>query len=509
MENRQTKNFYEGIINRRTPYNASFYVLLGALALVYIWCRTHGINFGDAIVFVTGVNAGWCTETNATNHWLYTNTLSTLLPLWPWNPLEDKLVFVSIIFGVLSLWQAYRFAYLLSGSERGSLLAMLLMALGFTWWRQAEIIEVYTAGTFLLFLTLIPLCRDLLNADDFFKKPGSSPFSAAFWQQIIAGFNTGPNPAFRHVYLVSFMYGMAILLHIQHVLMMPVFIWYLYRSGGTRALKGLALFIATSSILWLSPLIWHQNTIGQVFFDIHYSRKWLIPPIGVMLKLGRDGIFYFIWNYGFFIPIIAWGVWLAWQHRRETTLLLMYMVAVYSAYCLRNPVADAYVFYLVPNVLLAVLASFAYGRLTKNVSENLVWGLYILQGLSLPLMYYSAYYFAKDTPKLAYLGERKAYKGGVRYLMLPWMNNLPDLIYTSRVIYERRIVPVNFIEFHWNYVPCIQYLYGHPDPTEYEFTKEEGNEKVIKPLLPEYKPTGYPDSVFNLQPVEQLPGAGN
>lgn len=98
--------------------------------------------------------------TNATNHFLYSNPLAIILPWLP-GPLPEQLLIVNIVFSLLSLWQFYKLAFLLSNSERAALMAMLLQALAFTWWRQTEIVEVYTSGTFLLLCTLNPLIYDL------------------------------------------------------------------------------------------------------------------------------------------------------------------------------------------------------------------------------------------------------------------------------------------------------------------------------------------------------------
>lgn len=418
--------------------------------------------------------------TNATNHFLYSNPLAIILPWLP-GPLPEQLLIVNIVFSLLSLWQFYKLAFLLSNSERAALMAMLLQALAFTWWRQTEIVEVYTSGTFLLLCTLNPLIYDLKYRSGNlklynFKSPGR------------------PKSSFQNVNQVSFLYGLTLILHIQHILVFPLFAWYLFRGGNRKQiLSGAFVLFLTTSILWISPLVWHKHDFKAIFFDTYLSKSWLIPPFEAILKNSYESVFYLFYNFHLFIPLIGIGIWLSLRRLPEITILLIVSAGLYWAYCLRAVLGDTYVFYLVPNTILALFSVFAFQKLLRLKPAFQKWGP-VLMFVIPPLFYVTAWQLGTKIPVINSYGHRKDYKGGLRYLMCPWMNNNPDLIYNTNIIYYQRIVPDNFIEFYWNYKAGVEYITGKPDTLPYKW--DMATERLITPILPVFNPTGNIDLVL-------------
>jgi hypothetical protein len=452
----------------KTAWHPWFWWVLLGLGIAYYTGRTRGINFGDAVIFVTCVQAGPDMGTNATAHFLYNTLLGLTLPHVCSNcqtELPALMVLVSIVFSLLALWQFYKLAYRLTTSAQASLLAVVLQSLAFTWFRQTVIIEVYTAGTFLLLLTLNPLIADLK----------ANPYEEE-------------NPHFGNIYKVSVLYGLTLLLHIQHILLMPLFIWYLYRCKNiAKAMLALFILFLVTAILWISPLLWHVNTFASILFDDLLGKTWLIPPINYILKNMAEALVYLGYNFHVFLIPIGYGLLLAWKKKRELFVCLVFTASLYVAYCLRAVLADIYVFYLVPNTILALFATYAFKEILNRQWLNFRLWLLVLIALP-PLFYFSAWKIAAQVPAIAAYGHKKDYKGGLRYLMLPWMNNNPDLVYNTRKVYYSHCVPDNFIEFYWNYQAGLPFIIGKPDPVNYQW--DNNTERLKSPNLPVYNPSG-------------------
>ena len=467
------------------PYPWYFFAAWLFLGLTYAYGRCQGINYGDAVLFIQAVQNGFNPDTNAGGHFLYINALAAALPLWPWGTLPEKMVWVSVLFGWLSMGQWYRIGYRLCGSAPAAVLAMLLAGLGFTFWREAEIIEVHTPGSFLFSLMLYPLLTDLLQAAEARKNTGS-PIQAK------AG---NAAPLFRRTNETSFFFGLALLLHIQYVLLMPAYLWYLWRSHSNhKRILALLVLTASTSLLWLLPLLLHTHPLKALFFDNLYSVSWLVSTPASVVKQAGAGLFYLLYNYHFYVPVIGIGVWQAFKKQREVTLLLLLICAAFWAYCLRCTGPDVYQFYTVPNLIAALLAADGNRYLLEAnlpVKRLLRFGIGPLLALQafLPLCFYAALpALAAQTKTGKALNDAKAYKGGLQYLMQPSMRRNPGIEVAAKTIYEQKRVPAGFMEFYWNYKPAILYLYHTPDTTDYRFDSVTG--RLLYPVLPVYRPSG-------------------
>lgn len=408
-------------------------ILISALlALTYLLTQNPYAGFGDGLGFLYYGERDFYWETNATSHFLYTNLNHLVLSLLPFLPPVRVLAGMSVFFALLALFQLYLLVKELHRDRLLAVLAVAVMGLSFSWWRQAVSIEVYALNGFLVMRMVVLLLRSGLRA-----QAGSQ------WQ-------------------IGLWYGLALLTHIQNILLLPLFLYHLWH-GFTRQQKGtglsLCLGIVLTAVLFLPPLIGDTNSIRAVFFDRQFGDAVLGLDLGATARGFVRSLGYLVYNFHVFLPLLLWGLVVWWREWRMGVflkgvgggtnkpkgllLLLLGTALLFWLFAMRYDVTDNYVFFLYPYFVIVALGIGGCKILLKRWPKlrlELMVGCCLLLS---PLIYGGSSYVLAQVEVVQTWVEPKVFKGGVYYYLWPGRSQAPDPLQLAREIKEgkREAIP--------------------------------------------------------------------
>mgnify|MGYP006203849773 CR=1 FL=1 len=117
-----------------------FIIFLG----IYYFGSISKIPFADCVGFVLDAEKGiWATNATATSHFLYINTVIFIKNLTGMNAIEASR-FLVVSSGAATVSVIYLTVKSISKTEWASLTAAFVFGFSFSFWRNAEIVEVYT-----------------------------------------------------------------------------------------------------------------------------------------------------------------------------------------------------------------------------------------------------------------------------------------------------------------------------------------------------------------------------
>jgi hypothetical protein len=388
------------------------------------------VGFGDSMGFLTSVTIGRDLATNATNHFLYVNLVAAFSQFLPSGSLFGNSVLFSIICSVITIYIVYKTALLISANNSVSLSAAVMLALSFTYWRQTEIIEVYTCNNMFFTGMLYFVTKDIYSGEN------------------------------RNQLPVTMFYGIALLVHIQNILLIPFYLIYLWQVSGKNYLKILVNLIVlglVSSVLIIIPLVWKTNSVISVFFDDNFQDKATEIQLTVVLKGLLKSIGYFLYNFHLWTFFILHGIYLLFRKNKQYFILLVIAAVPFWGFACRYDVPDNYVFFQQAYICMVIASVFSLQYwLCKFTALKLLPFITIL---CFPLFYWITWNFSLKVKELDDLNRQKAYKGGLKYLLWPGMRaNGGDLLKISKEIYSSGIKPESFREFEWNYNIAVNYL---------------------------------------------------
>ena len=399
----------------------SMSLLFGLIGIIYLWTRNPFPEFGDSLGFLLSAIEGFDLNTNASSHFLYVNfchisasLLSFLSPVW-------VVSMVSVFFGLISVLLLYQVLRILEIPIEAALVSTAIYATGFSWWRQVVIIEVYSFHMCLFLVTLKYLMHDWMIDE------------------------------YRHSWRVSFWLGMAIWAHIQHLLLVPLFIYYLLsrkKDTGISKILPIIPFLIFLIGLIVIPLFTQLHPISAVFFDNRSQGavlgiEWLNLGKGIIRSIG-----YALYNFHIFIPFMLHGIWLNWKvNRRLFYLIMLGIVLPYWGFAMRFNVSDNYVFFLAPYVGLIVFCGMSIKYWLKRLSsKNYLMVFWLIPLIISPIIYASSLCIAQQSSQARAFAETKAYKGGLSYYLWPGRSGAPDPLDLAKQIQEGKIENIDDFE---------------------------------------------------------------
>ncbi|SEH27387.1 protein O-mannosyl-transferase family [Chryseobacterium culicis] len=364
-----------------------FIIFLG----IYYAGSFSKIPFADCVGFVLSAETGiWETTATATSHFLYINTVIFIKNLFDMNGIEASR-FLVVFSGAATVSVVYLTVRSISKTDWASLAAAFVFGFSFSFWRNAEIVEVYTYNS--LWISL-------------------------FFFSVIKSFTEEKR---IYILLSSLFLGISLWVHIQNILLIPsllVFLFY-FRNEKKYAAASLLVF----AVLFCSLFI--LNSSQGLPFKSPYSSDqgtWVEDSLKKStIQYVKDffqSFAYLIYNFNIFTFFGIAGILLLYKtHRKMFFVFASGAVCVYG-FATFYAVSDNYVFFLPFNIIFALsigygLSSAKYARLRK-----FSWVC-----LLIPAGYLLLYKAAFLTKKGKEFHAFKAYKGGLDYYILPWMNN--------------------------------------------------------------------------------------
>lgn len=362
------------------------WVVLGIAGVVYAVNACPYGGWHDSLSYLSDAEAGFNFHANATNHFLYNNMQHFLHEMLFFLPLRGLLQTVTIIFALLTLARLYQAGRLFGGPYAAGA-ATLAFAFSFTFWQQTEIIEVYAMNSYL--------------------------FSSYFYLALAD--MTGDRR--RRSALAGLYFGLALLTHIQHILALPFMLSYLvWGRDWARRTLGLA-FIAGSFLFLLMMAYVYKDSLHSIFFDRHFGDEAMGIDLGGWSQGIGIGLLLLVYNLHLLLPLVAVGAWGFWKAHRGLMLRLLLLFLPFAGFASKFGVVDAYVFYIIPYMVLCLMAVKGINLLSERRRRLSM----IAAAVAGPLIYLTAWQVAGkvDHPKLKAYDERAAYKGGAAHLFWP------------------------------------------------------------------------------------------
>lgn len=363
-----------------------FLIFLG----IYTWGSFARIPFADCVGFVLTVEKGeFMTTATATSHFLYVNTAILIKDIFNLNGIEANRILV-IVSAALSVVFVYFSVLSLKANTLTAAVAAVIFGFSFSFWRNAEIPEVYTYNC--LWISLFFLC-------------------------MIRSFYSGKK---NYIILSGLFLGISLWLHIQNVLLIPgflIFIFY-FRNHRKEVIFSLLIFF----ILFVSLFV--LNYFQGLSLNSPYSSEqgqWVEDSFKKTLNQYLTdlvkSVFYLIYNYTIFIFFGIVGIVTLYKNNRE--MFFVFLTSSFFVYGFSTfyAVTDNYVFFLPFNIIFAI--AIGYGLMQRQkIFPKISFAI-----LLIPAFYVLSYFIAGQTDKGKEFGDFKSYKGGLAYYLLPWIND--------------------------------------------------------------------------------------
>lgn len=422
--------------------NLIMFLILGA----YLLTSSTYAGFGDALGFLLAAVQGLDLATNATSHFLYTQVNYLAVRVFAFADPVMVLTGVSLVAGLLTL---IRFNGLLrlmnlekdSGgfqTPRGlnmepkrlsQLIATIAIGLSFTWWRQVVSIEVYAFNMLLIISTLFFVFKDIQAENR----------ASEIW--------------------VGVFFGLSLLTHIQHVLLLPLlgyYVWTGRKEFSRRTVVAGGILMTLVGFLFIPPIFLETNTIASIFFDNRTGGSVLGFQFMDLVKGFGQSLGYFAYNFHVFVPLFIYGCYIGWKKHQKWLGILLLAGGPYWGFAMRYAVTDNYVFYLLPYFLAAIVIGWGIEELATKWTVFTQWKMVALLALCLgPLTYWMAWKMASNLPQLETFESQKAYKGGLKYYLWPGMRDMPDPLNLAKTIYRKEKSPIDDFE---RYPVAVDYL---------------------------------------------------
>lgn len=404
------------------------WAMYGLILAWYLVNRSPFVHFHDSLGFLADAMEGFQPGTNATAHFLFNNLQHILVEVFSFaDPVLVLSIFV-IVYSMLTLYLLEYWIREMTGNELFAMIGVLIMAFSFTWWQQTEIIEVYTFNAFIYMLYVVPAFLDIRDGHR------------------------------GRLLRVAFFFGLAHLVHIQHILSWPFFLFYVWTGKKETIFDYLQSFIPVFGILTLLLVqrFYPTNTISAIFFDSQFQSDIVgIDIVGWAKGLGM-AFGFLAYNFHIWLLLLAVGIIHLWKHRdRGMFWPLAILSAPYFAFGSKFNVPDAHVFFLLAWLPFVVVMAFGMEAWKKMVNRMafavLLFGLCgssVAYGLTAAV--------AKRLPMFAEYHEAKAYKGGVLHMFWPGKLHANDPLALTK---QWAAVPNSTDSLpEWNYCGAIRVL---------------------------------------------------
>lgn len=370
---------------------------LSALFLFFIFLVIYysgsftKIPFADCVGFVLDAEKGkFMTTATATTHFLYINTVILIKNITGLNGIEASRLLV-VFSGAATVSVIYLTVKSITKTEWVSLTAAFVFGFSFSFWRNAEIVEVYTYNTLWISLFFLSMIKTFIEN----KK--------------------------QYIVWAGIFLGISLWVHIQNILLIPAFLLLLFyfKSEKKHFYPSLLVF----ALLFVSIFI--LNISQGLSFKSPYSSdqgNWVEESFRkTFLQYVKDflqSFAYLIYNFNVFTFFGVMGaVFLYKSNRKMFFVFLAGSLCVYG-FSTFYAVSDNYVFFLPFNIIFALSVGYGLSHSKYAVLKKVSWVC-----LLIPLGYLLIYKTVFLTEKGKTFHNFKKYKGGLDYYMLPWMNN--------------------------------------------------------------------------------------
>lgn len=368
------------------------------------------IPFADCVGFVLNTEKGELeTVFSSTSHPLYINTAILIRKITGVDAILTNRIVV-IFSAALTVFFVYKTVSLLTDKTWIPTVSAFVFGLSFSFWRNAEIVEVYTQNAalimiFLYFLVLSYQCE---------KKRNTAIITAAFFL------------------------GLCMWLHIQNIFFIPSFLLFLYyfRQNRKTVILSFLVFLLVFGAVFLVNYFqgYPLNSPFNSNEDIGWVRNSLNKSFGQYLKDFLVSLIYLVYNFNVFVILGIIGVFELYKFNKKIFYPLFIAAVLHYGFATFYAVSDNYVFFI-PSYLIFIIGVGMGLRKYQDLTWVKKWSPLVLLT---PFFYLFSFLMISSLPQSKDFKEKKAYKGGLKYYLLPWMNNNVGIVEFTA---EKRTAP--------------------------------------------------------------------
>jgi hypothetical protein len=371
-------------------YLSALFLFFIFLVIYYSGSFTK-IPFADCVGFVLDAEKGkFMTTATATTHFLYINTVILIKNVTGLNGIEASRLLV-VFSGAATVSVIYLTVKSITKTEWVSLTAAFVFGFSFSFWRNAEIVEVYTYNTLWISLFFFSMIKTFIEN----KK--------------------------QYIVWAGIFLGISLWVHIQNILLIPAFLLFLFyfKSEKKYFYSSLLVFVLLFASLFI------LNMSQGLSFKSPYSSdqgNWVEESFSkTSLQYVKDffqSFAYLIYNFNLFTFFGVMGaVFLYKSNRKMFFVFFAGSVCVYG-FSTFYAVSDNYVFFLPFNIIFALSVGYGLSHPKYAALKKVSWVC-----LLIPIGYLLTYKAVFQTEKGQAFHSFKKYKGGLNYYILPWMND--------------------------------------------------------------------------------------
>jgi len=268
----------------------------------------------------------------------------------------------------------------------------------------------------------------------------------------------------NHYIATCVTFGVALLVHIQHVLFLPFFAYYTYLQLGNKKdlIKGLGLLLGIGSILIVLPLMFNTHSLSAILFDSHYEDEVLKISLTSAIWGFVKSLAFLCYQYHVFLIFIGFGLYRLFNKSQSLFWQLMLILAPYWLFAMRYEVGDSYVFFLSAYIILALIGAWGIYHLFCNerIFYNLMKSRFTVVAVSFlitnPLVYFSALQTGYHITPLQQLHQQKQWKGGLELYLFFGMRHAKNPLKIAKELHISKVSAK--IKQWYHYQNAIQYL---------------------------------------------------
>lgn len=374
-----------------TKKTITFLIFITFLIIYYAGSFSK-ISFGDCIGFVLDVEKReFIKDFTPLVHFLYINT-----GIFFTSVLNMDSVMVMRMMSVLPAALTVGLVYVLIKEfveeDWIAIASTIVFGFSFSFWRSAETVEVYTFNAFWVILFLICSIRSLKYDSQ------------------------------KHTVFAGIFLGLSLWVHIQNIMLIPAYFLLLYflKSKKQKVLISLLFFLLIFSVIFIVNSLngiepkyaftsrkgpWVQDTFDQSFFDL--------------IKDVIKALAFLIYNFNIFIIFSVSGIIYLYQNFRKE-LLFIFLASLFTlGFATFYAVSDNYVYFIPFYLMFALFVASGIKKLSARFALKKLQFL----PLVIPVFYILCMYIVSAVPQGNEFHQKKLYKGGLTYYMLPWLHD--------------------------------------------------------------------------------------
>lgn len=361
------------------------FFLFIAFIFIYYWGSFSMVPFGDCMGFIVDIEKGnFIFSTSVYAHFLFSNSLILLKKIFPFVESIEIGRWFTIFFGALSVSILYKIILEVTLNRWASFIGALLLGFSFTFWRNAEIVEIYTFNTFLTGIFILYSIKFIKHQRD------------------------------RYLLIASFVLGISLWNHIQNILMIPGLLFLMFHCRNRDLiLKSALVFLLFLGGLFLIPIL-KEEPLNIVFKSVNSSHQ---INFNNFLKDLLKSAFFLIYNFWHFVLFGITGIVLLLKKNLKLSLFLLLLGIPVFGFATFFSVSDNYVFFIPFNFIFAIFIAFGLNNfLNKKTFKIISLTVFII-----PAFYLLGFKLISLTEKGNNFNLEKSYKGGLAYYMFPWL----------------------------------------------------------------------------------------